>query len=89
MAEKHRWVGAAEVSIASSQVEHVAANSRLRVRADVMVSVLDVYCTRCRRSFTPELAEQEECTLGPQHVGGPRIRVADVALVGSRDADDT
>ena len=78
----HLWIAAAEVTLTDGQLGR-AVRGKLVVRADVVLAVVEVYCRRCRRTWTPSRAEETVCLLGAQHVGGPRVREEDVARPGT------
>lgn len=71
--KRHRWLGAAEVVIPGVSAERAASRGRFVIPAAVVVTIQDVYCERCRVSYTPRYAKLP-CKIGPQHVGGPRRR---------------
>jgi hypothetical protein len=68
----HDWVVAAEVP-----VEHRRAAGALRrrstmVQEDTFVRVMDVYCSRCKRTFSQVQASRQPCDPYAEHLrGGP------------------
>jgi hypothetical protein len=80
----HRWVAAAEVPLSPSEAAGVSRARAVR-REKVIMSVVDVYCGECRRSFT--VARHTDCDVdaiprgGPTR-GKPRSARADEAVDG-------
>lgn len=69
---EHEWVGATEVRLTAEQALDAISRERMTVSAVATLVVLDVYCRRCRLSYTPE-RDAEGCSRGMILRGGPRL----------------
>lgn len=67
----HEWVGATEIRLRPDDAASASASERFRIAAMVTVTILDVYCGVCRRSYSEELAAAA-CKPGMVVRGGPR-----------------
>lgn len=79
----HEWVGATVLTLDQRLASQAAKNGKLTVISRLTVDVIDVYCKVCRRQYGTQAAA-EPCSIGPQHIGGPR-RQPDPLTLDVRD----
>lgn len=77
----HEWVGATVLVLDSRLADQAHKNGKLTVISRLTVDVIDVYCKVCRRQYGAR-AVAEPCSIGPQHIGGPRRQPEPLALEG-------
>jgi hypothetical protein len=70
MSRTHDWAGAAVLRLDPEEAAEVARKGRWRFEGELVLSVLEVYCRKCRKPHA--ICAGTPCSLGPQHVGGPR-----------------
>jgi hypothetical protein len=71
-ARAHEWVGATEVALSRETAAEVASRGRVTMSAVAVLVVVDVYCRRCRQSYSRQ-READGCHRGMVLRGGPRL----------------
>lgn len=71
----HIWVCAATMPVPSSAVRQVYKRGTYRVRAELRVSVEEVYCSACRKTYERAAGKVCEAIASREHlIGGPTGR---------------